>query len=202
MGNFLSCNDTPTYSQQLPPQPPQPEQFANPAYGQSSVYDYTQTQRYQRGLDDYRRQIDDLVRENKALKNYNQALRNETHALNLKVEKLIQQSVANSNAPRANEHPHASTSTIKTTINKEYIKQYVDEMLKNSDINIYGFPDVIEKQIYRNFFNLLLNVLDHALQTSDIRIFNHKVVFDLQPITDGDDGDDSNQTIASATINE
>jgi len=56
MGNFISTNDT------------QQESFSNPQVGQATIYDYTQTQRYQRNLDDYRRQIDDLVRENKALK--------------------------------------------------------------------------------------------------------------------------------------
>jgi len=106
---------------------------------------------------------------------YNQSLRNETHALNIKVDKLINQTV--------NERENRSSEPIiKRVVSTDHIKQYVEEMLKNTDINIYGFPDAIEKQIYRNVFRMLLNVLDHALETSEIRLFGHKIIFELQPI--------------------
>lgn len=55
-------------------------------------------------------------------------------------------------------------------------------MLENPEINIYGFPDAIEKQIYRNMFNMLLNMLDHTLDTSEIVLFGHKIVFDVKPL--------------------
>ena len=170
MGNFFS-NDTPVGTH---------EQFATTGGGggpvtQHTVYDYSQSQQYRRQTDEYRRQTDDLVRENKALKHYNQALRNEMHALNQKFETVANQ--------QREQREQRETQPIKASISTEHIKAYVDEMLKDSDINIYGFPDAIEKQIYRNVFNMLLSVLDHTLETSEIKLFGHKIVFDIQPLT-------------------
>lgn len=127
--------------------------------------------------DDYRRQVSELIRENHALKNYNKSLRNEQHKLNLKVEQLSKTHTSSSEHLTQNK-----TNSIKTSISTEHIKHYVDEMLKNQDINIYGFPDVIEKQIYRNVFNMLLNILDHTLDTSEVVLFGHKIVFDVKPL--------------------
>lgn len=180
MGNYFS--DTSSH-----------ENFNNspsPPITQNVIYDNTATQRYRRQTDDYRRQLDDLVRENRALKHYNQSLRNEQHKLNLKFEQLAQ---AQRNESRQHQPITASIST-------EHIKMYVDEMLQNSDINIYGFPDAIEKQIYRNVFNMLLNVLDHTLETSEIKLFGHKIIFDIQPLSESDDNivSDPNTVSASA----
>ena len=168
MGNIFS-NDT---------LPGTHEQFASENVTQHTVYDHTQTQQYRRQTDEYRRQTDDLIRENKALKHYNQALRNEMHKLNQKVETLATET-----------REQRAQKPIKASISTEHIKLYVDEMLKDSDINIYGFPDAIEKQIYRNVFNMLLSVLDHTLETSEIKLFGHKIVFDIQPLTQNDDQD-------------
>jgi regulator of replication initiation timing len=166
MGNYFSNETVPGTH----------EQFAGNHTGgpvtQHTVYDYTQSQQFRRQTDDYRRQVDDLVRENNALKHYNQALRNEMRTLNQKMETQREQ---------------RERQPIKASISTEHIKTYVDEMLKNSDINIYGFPDAIEKQIYRNVFNMLLNVLDHTLDTSEVKLFGHKIVFDIQPLTATDD---------------
>jgi regulator of replication initiation timing len=151
---------------------------------QQIVYDHTVSQRFRRETDDYRRQVDDLVRENQALKRYNQALRTEVHQLNQKMDAVLQ----------AQREQH-ERQPIKASVSTDHIKQYVDEMLKNSDINIYGFPDAIEKQIYRNIFNMLLNVLDHTLDTSEIKLFGHKIIFDIQPISPNND----NEIVATAS---
>jgi hypothetical protein len=55
-------------------------------------------------------------------------------------------------------------------------------MLAKSDINIYGFPDAIEKQIYRNMFNILIKVIAHVLETIEFRFLGQKITCDIQPI--------------------
>lgn len=176
MGNFFSIQDhsTSDYTNtgSTTTTTTTPENFHGGAVTQHIVYDNTATQRFRRETDDYRRQVDDLIRENQALKRYNQALRSEIHAVNKKMDTVIQA-----------QREQQAREPIKASISTDHIKLYVDEMLQNSDINIYGFPDAIEKQIYRNIFNMLLNVLDHTLDTSEIKLFGHKIVFDIQPLS-------------------
>lgn len=74
--------------------------------------------------------------------------------------------------------------TIGKTIDKSNIKEYVEEMLNNPEINIYGFPDAIERQIYTNTITLLLHILENALQNTEIHLFNHRIVFDIQPLSE------------------
>jgi regulator of replication initiation timing len=136
-----------------------------------TIYDYTAQQQYRRQVDDYRRRMDDIVRENTALKHYNERLRDQLHEVNLKLENIA-----------SNQRKNLQSQPIRASVSTEHIKQYVDEMLENQDINIYGFPDAIEKQIYRNMFNMLLNVVDHTLDTSEVVLFGHKIVFDIQPL--------------------
>lgn len=154
---------------------------------QHMVYDYTAQQQYRRQVDDYRRRMDDLIRENTALKRYNENLRTQQHELTLKLSKLSKLSTNTDANVNTSGVTVPRTQQIKTSVSIEQIKKYVDEMLENQDINIYGFPDVIEKQIYRNMFTMLLNVIDHTLDTSEIILFGHKIVFDIQP------GGDSSQ---------
>lgn len=121
--------------------------------------------------DDYRRQIDLLLQENKALRRYNKHLQKK----------------------QLNTQPGNVTAKTTKTINTLNIKQYVDDMLQNQDNNIYGFPDAIEKQIYRNVFNMILDVLDHTLKESEIVLFGHKIIFDIKPL-DQDIIDETNRT--------
>ena len=102
-----------------------------------TVYDYTAQQQYRRQMDDYRRRMDDVIRENAALKHYNETLRRQLHDVNIKLEEIA-----------SNQRKNIQPTPIKASISTEHIKEYVDKMLENDDINIYGFPDGIEKQIY------------------------------------------------------
>lgn len=160
MGNLFSSNHSPSLEYPVT---------------EHIVYDQSEIQHYRRQTDDYRRQMDELARENKALKHYNQTLRNEQHKLATKIEQLTV--TMNRSQSRRSNPPK-----IKTSISTEHIKRFVDEMLEDPEINIYGFPDAIEKQVYRNVFNMVLRLLDHVVETSEVKLFGHKMVFDIQPI--------------------
>lgn len=183
MGSLMSTEET------FNTQPTHPTQPTH----ERIVYDYTAQAQYRRQVDDYRRRMDDVIRENKALKHYNDRLRDQLHELNTKLEEIADHQKRN-----IQQHP------IRASVSTEHIKKYVDEMLENSDINIYGFPDAIEKQIYRNMFNMLLNVVDHTLDTSEVVLFGHKIVFDIQPLdrnhSNNIDNNDDIEVRGQATI--
>lgn len=63
---------------------------------------------------------------------------------------------------------------------RKSIEEFVNQLLKDEDINIGLLPDCIEKKIYLNVFTLLVNLLDKLLSTSEIRLLNHKITFDIK----------------------
>ena len=79
------------------------------------------------------------------------------------------------------QQPKQPPIQIQRTISKSKIKDYVEAMLNDPNINIYGFPDAIERQLYTNMITLLLHVLSNALQNAEIHLFNHRIVFDVIP---------------------
>lgn len=81
----------------------------------------------------------------------------------------------------------STKQTIQRTISKSKIKDYVEAMLNDPNINIYGFPDAIERQLYTNMITLLLHVLNNALQNAEIHLFNHRIVFDVIPILENNE---------------
>ena len=81
--------------------------------------------------------------------------------------------------------------TKTTSINKERprlaklsekkINEFVKEILKNKNINIKYFPDFVEEKIYRNVFTILVNLLDHLIDTTSIQLLGHEINFDFAP---------------------
>ena len=55
------------------------------------------------------------------------------------------------------------------SISTEEISKFVEEeILKNKNVNIKYLPDVIERQIYRNMFQIGMGVFSSVLKTSSI----------------------------------
>lgn len=65
-------------------------------------------------------------------------------------------------------------------VSKQLIHDYVNKMLENPQINIGYMPDFVEKQMYKNVFNMMLNVLDHVLETTKVELMGHEIVFDMR----------------------
>ena len=64
---------------------------------------------------------------------------------------------------------------------KAKINEFVDELLNDKNVNIKYLPDFVEKQIYRNVFNILINLLDNVFETTSIEFMGHKLTFDINP---------------------
>lgn len=63
----------------------------------------------------------------------------------------------------------------KSKVSRAIIRSYVDEMMKDKDINIKYFPDNVEKAIYENTFFIILNILENISETSELDFIGHKV---------------------------
>ena len=61
------------------------------------------------------------------------------------------------------------------------VEEFVDDMLKDVDVNIKGLPDFIEKKIYTNVLTILIGILSKVLTTTSVEVLNHKIKFDIVP---------------------
>jgi hypothetical protein len=69
-----------------------------------------------------------------------------------------------------------------TDISNERINEMVERLIANKNINIPGFPDYIERHIYRNVFQILINLLDELLQTASVEFMGHQITMNLTPV--------------------
>ena len=70
---------------------------------------------------------------------------------------------------------------INENVSEENIKKFIDELLKNDDINMKYFPDGVEKEMYVKVFLLFMNVLSESLKKTDINFLNHKIEITIKP---------------------
>jgi hypothetical protein len=71
-------------------------------------------------------------------------------------------------------------------LSKKRIDAIVEQLIADPDINIKYFPDGIERQMYRNIFTIMINLLDNLVDTTSINFMGHKLVFDFQPMNDNE----------------
>ena len=76
----------------------------------------------------------------------------------------------------------ATSQKVKlSNLSEHKIDEFVEEILKNKDINIGYFPDYVEKRIYKNVFTILINLLDNIVETSSVQLLGHEIKFDFSP---------------------
>jgi len=69
-------------------------------------------------------------------------------------------------------------------LSEEKINHFVKEILKDKNINIKYFPDFVEEKIYQNVFTILVNLLDHLVDTTSIKLLGHEINFDFSAEND------------------
>lgn len=123
--------------------------------------------------------LNELKKENQTLKHLLEQEKREKESLreiinkhNIKENNIIKVDESDPHKIIINKHNISNLS-------QEKIEKFVDNMLKNPDINIKHFPDVIERKIYINIFRLILSMLDEFLDNTKIEIMGHKIEFDL-----------------------
>jgi len=68
-----------------------------------------------------------------------------------------------------------------SALSEEQIRKFVDELLTDEAINIGYLPDWVERQLYINFFNLLIGLLSKTIATTSIELIGHKVNMVMLP---------------------
>ena len=66
-------------------------------------------------------------------------------------------------------------------ISVENINKFIDELLNNKNINIKYIPDQAEREIYKNTFLIVMNVLNQTLKSSKIEFMGHQILLSLKP---------------------
>ncbi len=61
------------------------------------------------------------------------------------------------------------------------IEQYIDTFLQNEKINTC-LPDTMERKMYKKVLTKTITLLEKVLETTEVKILNHRVRFVLEPI--------------------
>ena len=72
-------------------------------------------------------------------------------------------------------------SVVNNEVSKIHVEEFVEKLMKDEEINISWLPDMVEKQIYINVFNMILKILSESFTDTSIGIINHKLKIDLSP---------------------
>lgn len=62
------------------------------------------------------------------------------------------------------------------------ILNYVDKLLKCSDINSNIIPDSMEEKMYQNFLSKMIATIKLILEDLNIQVMNHRLKISLEPI--------------------
>jgi len=82
---------------------------------------------------------------------------------------------------KSNKTRRVETLQTSSGISKEKINEFVDELLKDENINIKYLPDYVEKQLYRNIFTIAVGVLDKILNTTELNMIGHQIKLSIEP---------------------
>ena len=143
----------------------------------------------ERELSDRKIEIKELAKEIKSLKKINKSLEHK-----IKNDDVV----LNNTSTDGDGEGVNSDSFVKidqqklSELSKKRINQFVETLLDDENINIAYFPDAIERQIYRNVFTILVNLLDSLFDTTSVKFLGHKLVFDMMPLEEGESSDSPN----------
>lgn len=114
---------------------------------------------------------DELLR----LRNELERVQNEYEALSKKHSKLISDlsndSVADSN----------DLSIVKSKVSDEAIESFVQSLIDDPNVNIHGFPDRIEKAMYKRLTKMALVSLEKTIDNVSFEMIGHKVQLVMRP---------------------
>ena len=66
-------------------------------------------------------------------------------------------------------------------LSKDKIDEFVDELLKNENINLEYVPDSIEKKIYKNVFSMIFSLLIDVSNNTKITFIGHEITITIKP---------------------
>ncbi len=69
----------------------------------------------------------------------------------------------------------------QSNISGEAIQKFVDELLADPNVNIYGFPDKIEAALYRNAMRMILGAMEKLFNNVSVDFIGHKITVAMVP---------------------
>ncbi|QKF94287.1 EF-hand domain-containing protein [Fadolivirus algeromassiliense] len=66
-------------------------------------------------------------------------------------------------------------------LSKQRIDEFVEKLLNDKNVNIGYLPDFVERQIYKNVFNLIVGLLDNTLSSTSVKLLGHELTFNITP---------------------
>jgi hypothetical protein len=101
--------------------------------------------------------------------------------LKLELNKLKQKNIILLAKVEALEQQLSNDTKQEIKLSKEMIQNYVNEFLANDENNIDYLPDVVERQIYINIFNKLIQLASGILEKTSIQFLNHTISINVAP---------------------
>ena len=69
-------------------------------------------------------------------------------------------------------------------ISKKRIEDYTEFLIQDKETNIGWMPDFVERKLYRNVFEILINLLTGIAESTSLKILGHEITLDLEPEED------------------
>ena len=137
--------------------------------------------KYKESILEKQHQIDEMEKQIESLKNINNNLQKTIQSFDIKSFDIKSFNIE--------EHSINNTNNVNNKnklkeISKKKVNLFVEQLLDDENVNIRYLPDFVERQIYRNVFNILINVMDSLVDTTGVKFMGHEIVFDLKPLPD------------------
>ena len=72
------------------------------------------------------------------------------------------------------------------------VEQYIDTFLQNETINTC-LPDTMERRMYKKVLTKTIALLEKVLETTEVKILNHRVRFVLEPIENEEEQEEEHE---------
>ena len=138
---------------------------------------------------EYTEKITLLKKELEAVKKINQdleqAIRTRHDLKSVERTTKADQTMQNSATSQGNnekENTSTNTNQLFGEVSKLRIQEAVDRMISNENINIGYLPDIVERQMYKNVFNILLNMLNEVSDGVSIKVLGHEITMEMKAI--------------------
>lgn len=66
-------------------------------------------------------------------------------------------------------------------LSKQRVDEFVEKLLSDNKVNIGYLPDFVERQIYKNVFNLMIGLMDNTLSSTSVKLLGHELTFNIKP---------------------
>lgn len=75
-------------------------------------------------------------------------------------------------------------------ISDKAIETFVDTLINDPEINIYGLPDRLEKAMYRNTLKMVMHSLEKVFSNVGVELIGHRLRVNMEPLGQGNSSND------------